>query len=252
MGQLRDIWVLAHIQQRPFAGLLKLWGSAWTPRVGVYAVVLLLVTGRAATEFISYVHGASPERLTFSNFSTGASRLLRVDRGQLVDWEPTQDGPGLQVAYIFEVFVHGPGATTDAARMDVVVREVSSSNATVLEDFDLPLALAELEIEANVSSWWQAIEWETIPRSRTDTSISMGFFDERAVCRNAGDLALATAVNSWPIPVLVLAFGEVVAVLGRRIRFRPADHCQSCGYPLGDLPDLVCPECGKRSPFAPR
>ncbi|MFG0259483.1 MAG: zinc ribbon domain-containing protein [Phycisphaerales bacterium JB041] len=83
----------------------------------------------------------------------------------------------------------------------------------------------------------------------TFTALGGGVYEARYKSA-PGVRAFARAV-AWPatrtallLAGIALLAGEGLALLGRRaVPIRPGE-CESCGYPLADLPSERCPECG--------
>lgn len=67
-------------------------------------------------------------------------------------------------------------------------------------------------------------------------------------------LALQYATKAAPLPLVILLasilLAQALAWAGRRAA--PGPHeCKHCGYPVGDLPEAICPECGTPAPALP-
>ena len=92
--------------------------------------------------------------------------------------------------------------------------------------------------------------WTDADADYTLTNPVPGVYDLRYVnTPTANRFLLRMARAELPKPLLILAAcilaSESLALVGRRLHRPGPNDCQSCGYPLCDLPELVCPECGK-------
>lgn len=271
MGRLREIWRLAEAQNRQVRGHLMLWGHARRVRGALYVIVLIVAIAHLVVVHQTYLWEARPQNFgnLDANTASGVAKLELSD-GRLVEW----DSGGGRPYYFFEFDIryrsHG-NPEIDTLRVAATVGGVWFSgerDATTPEDVDLPLLLAEQTLDELVAQDAPIRQRLTVERQQggpppaamdlygrptaDPETVVLTLSDPGTARRNAWRHIAFALRTAWVIPLAVMTTGEIIALFGRRCRLFPADHCQSCGYPLGDLPDLVCPECGRTSPFARR
>lgn len=237
---------------RPIAFCLWTWGRSHNTRYAVYAALAIAIAMLVGSAYFRYLQSVVRCSLV--------GRILDIsERGSSFQWingelvRANVRGPAFRIDLDRQVRTHGLDEV-DALQVYISVNLIQAHPGTdpkLLDQLDVPMIFAA-----------QALEETTLPPSlagqrpivdsatRSPTTVTLTLSNPATARRNARQYALGRLWDLSLLLVFAALAGEFAAFAGRKIRVFAPDQCQSCGYPLGDLPDPVCPECGKRAPLA--
>ncbi|HZW11510.1 MAG TPA: hypothetical protein VFF69_16535 [Phycisphaerales bacterium] len=147
----------------------------------------------------------------------------------------------LNIAYRYLSTTRGhPSGQVESLMVAVKVLAVGPQDAAARarsEGLDIPLALAR-------AMWFDPkLEPDVIRPADDPNAVTLRSRNSALLRGNARRYTGAWFPAAVLGAALAIGLGEALAVLGGRLF--PRGHCLGCGYPLADLPQKVCPECGR-------